>query len=665
MAAFGRRHLGAVALLVATAACSGQSGDVSGTEPAAGIARIALSAAPIDVVRVVATIAAPDMSPITTDLWNDGGGGWSTVIPAIPAGPDRTATLEAFDASGLLAYTGSASGIVIIGGQLNSVTIFLQPVNPPPTFYNTVPFISAIVVSANPVETGMAINLRVDAYDPDPGDALTFQWTASDGQLSSPLSASTAWTAPGYEGPQFFTVVVWDSSGAAADFSFPLNVIGPPAYGDLLINARLAQWPIVSDVSAYPTRIPPVPGATVSLSSFAWNPDGDPLFPQWSSTCAGSFSDPWAPATTFMLAGVPVDGRCEFVVAVTEPSGAVAFGTVVVPVAPPPPVVIGGGISPAVPVSGSLSCTTASSNTGRKAAVDAAGTVYVGMLCQGQAFVATSSDGGQAYTPALPLPFTNVGELALQGAGPGVAHAVAIENGLLVLSTTFDGGRSWSAPAMLGDGVGAWQVSVAVLGDAVIVQAPGPIGMRVYRVVPGGPTGWTDLAIPVAFGDVLADARTGSVWIVTDTPDLHLAVSRNGGATFEPEIMPPPPGIAYYSDWAIGGGQIFVIGSAGGDVLFRIPTDAPTTSTPVAGFIDSPGMSTRAVAANEAGDAYVVSQSMGGVALQRLASGAAMADPPRMLATEGTFPGVAAGPGSSAVVVYTVGQTVYASVQSF
>ena len=66
------------------------------------------------------------------------------------------------------------------------------------------------------------------AQDPD-GDALTYQWTAAAGTLTSPTARQTPWTAPNQPGPVQFTVTVNDGKGGTANATTTIKVIRPTA----------------------------------------------------------------------------------------------------------------------------------------------------------------------------------------------------------------------------------------------------------------------------------------------------------------------------------------------------------------------------------------------------------------------------------------------------
>lgn len=78
------------------------------------------------------------------------------------------------------------------------------------------------------VEIGRTSTVSADAQDPD-GDPLTYRWTNAAGQLASPTSRQSSWTAPMQPGPVSFTVTVNDGRGGSASDPVTVQVVQPPA----------------------------------------------------------------------------------------------------------------------------------------------------------------------------------------------------------------------------------------------------------------------------------------------------------------------------------------------------------------------------------------------------------------------------------------------------
>jgi len=76
------------------------------------------------------------------------------------------------------------------------------------------------------VEVGKTSTVTADARDPD-GDALTYQWRANSGSVTSPTNRVTPWTAPNQVGPVPITVTVDDGHGHQASATVTINVVAP------------------------------------------------------------------------------------------------------------------------------------------------------------------------------------------------------------------------------------------------------------------------------------------------------------------------------------------------------------------------------------------------------------------------------------------------------
>jgi|GEM_PF-5977382 len=318
-------------------------------------------------------------------------------------------------------------------------------------------------------------------------------------------------------------------------------------------------------------------------------------------------------------------------------------------------------------VSGTMNCTTANSNTGRKAAVDALGRFYVVMRCGGAVHVSVSVDRGHSWVGPIPLGITNAAEVAIEGGPTGVAYVVATASpGVVLFTRTIDGGASWEAPRNLGAAANA-TVSVDSRGDALYISVSrGGIGVRVLRNFARGANDFsvTDVDQPNAFFDVLVDKISGDVFSVTDSPAFRISRSSDQGTTFGP--VSSPPGQAFFSDWTGSNGFIYVTGTNGDNNVDVIPMSAPGTSTQVPGLPTDVGSgSLRTIDADALGNGYIATQRQtGDIQLDRMLVGATL-----ILAADvrtvgpGAVPAVAALPSNGgALVAYTNGTSVYASV---
>jgi cysteine-rich repeat protein len=335
--------------------------------------------------------------------------------------------------------------------------------------------------------------------------------------------------------------------------------------------------------------------------------------------------------------------------------------------------------TPPVKISGTLSCTTATANAARKIAIDGSGTIYAVMKCGGIAEVVVSTDRGLSFSAPLDLSTglsaAPVFEVAVATGPSGVAYvAILLANGPVFLRTTQDRGATWAAAIPIGTTTNSTAgLSLQSFNDAIYIGFASSGGVSVARNYNRGVGVFatTPVAMGVTFFDLVFDSRLGTLAVCADTPVFHVRVSSDAGVSFAAEVN--PPGAVFFSDWAIGNGQIFASGGNfffppfNASFLFIIPADAPSTSTFVAGLPEVSTPQTRSLAADDAGNAFVASQLDGGsVQLDRLAAGATTFDAPRAVDATGGSPIVAALPGNlGAAVVYTIGTEVWATVQAY
>jgi cysteine-rich repeat protein len=331
-----------------------------------------------------------------------------------------------------------------------------------------------------------------------------------------------------------------------------------------------------------------------------------------------------------------------------------------------------------VKISGDLSCTTAVANAARKIAVDGSGTIFAAMRCGTTADVVVSTDRAHTFSDPLDLSTglgtAGVAQVAVASGPSGVGYvAIMLTNGQVFLRTTQDRGATWSAGALIGTATSTTAgLSLASFNDDIYIGFRSSTGIAVARNHQRGTGAFaiTNVTMSITFFDLVFDVRLGTLAVTGDTPTFHVRVSSDAGVTFAPEVN--PPGSEFFSDWTIGNGTIFVSGTrnTGTDNsvnLFRIPSSAPTTSMAVAGLPSVSASQTRSVAADDTGNAFIASQlNGGGVRLDRLAAGATAFDTPRLIDPAGGSPIPSPLPGGSgAAVIYTVGTTVWVTIQTY
>ncbi len=99
---------------------------------------------------------------------------------------------------------------------------------------DSAPIITAVVAAPDSVGTGQSTVLFVSAYDPN-GDAMTYQWSATSGTLSTPTMAVTNYTPPSGIGLYQISVTVTDNDGnATGTVTVGVNTYVPAVYPSFL-----------------------------------------------------------------------------------------------------------------------------------------------------------------------------------------------------------------------------------------------------------------------------------------------------------------------------------------------------------------------------------------------------------------------------------------------
>ena len=207
-----------VAALVLFACGTGE--DNGGTLGAVGIgaADVSVPLEISDIDSVVVTVSAPDIpTPIVANLAVIGDIA-TGLIAAIPAGVDRTFSVHAY-VGAVLVCTGSTT-VEIVADARASVSIVLDCSVPPPSTgeaevvadFNFPPEIVSVSAAPSPVVVGGTVDLEVVATDPNPGDTLTYLWSAVDGTFDVTDAAAVVWTAPSVAGNYDVTIEVSDGT---------------------------------------------------------------------------------------------------------------------------------------------------------------------------------------------------------------------------------------------------------------------------------------------------------------------------------------------------------------------------------------------------------------------------------------------------------------------
>ncbi|SEU38238.1 Kelch repeat-containing protein [Stigmatella erecta] len=279
------------------------------------------------VTRVSVIASASDFEPLSTDL-TASGGTWSGTLGIIPAGTLRTFRAQAFGDGGTLLFEGSVSGITITAGQTALVALLLQEVNPGPPFQNEAPLIGSLAASTTSVPVGGSLTLAVTAHDPNPGDTLTYAWTATGGTFSTASTASTSWTAPASSGIQTLTLTVTDPGGLSSTAAVAIHVLQDEQQGSAQLSVTFNRFPSVTAMAASPTLL--AVGQATSVSATASDPESDALTYAWTASCSGTWTTPSAASAQFTPSDLPTGAcnNCRLTVAVTDGRGGSTTGSV-------------------------------------------------------------------------------------------------------------------------------------------------------------------------------------------------------------------------------------------------------------------------------------------------------------------------------------------------
>ena len=317
-------HLMLALGLALLAGCAAPSSNTGSAQFAVSVPQT-LSAS---VSRLSVTAIAADFPSVSVDLVSTSGV-WGGTLGNLPAGSHRTFLAQAFDASGTLLFEGSASGVSVSAHQTTLVAITLQQLNAPPPFQNEAPLIGSLTAPATSVAVGSSLSLVATAQDPNPGDTLSYAWTATAGSFSSASAASTSWTAPTAPGFQTLTFTVTDSQGLSSSIALTVYVTPDAMQGNSAqLSISFNRFPQVASIGASRTQL--VVGQATAVSASVSDLDGDSLSYSWSASCSGSWSNASSHAAQFIPDALPAGdcNNCRLTVAVSDGRGGQTTGSV-------------------------------------------------------------------------------------------------------------------------------------------------------------------------------------------------------------------------------------------------------------------------------------------------------------------------------------------------
>lgn len=324
-----------------------------------------------------------------------------------------------------------------------------------------------------------------------------------------------------------------------------------------------------------------------------------------------------------------------------------------------------------------LECEANELDQGRKAAVDVAGRLYVLMNCNGDLYVASSSDRGLTWSPPVNTGLDDAASSAIEGGLDGVAYVTAVnDRAELTFVSTQDGGTNWEAPRTLLTGLGGLHVSLDAFDDSVYIAVVKDVTvdnetLTVLRNSAAGEGEFLsqDVAVKTFIHDVAVDKTTGQVMVMGDNPVLEVRLSSDFGATFGTSWTLPDHTLLW-ADWAAANGNIYVTG-----IESRMYVLSASDLVPVPRLIEGLPIvpmeepaQPRSIDADNNGNAYIATAMYPGVRLDRWVSTQEEvkdADSVNLSDMGGQVSVAALPTNNGALVVYTVFDEVFAAVEVY
>lgn len=237
----------------------------------------------------------------------------------------------------ILAFRSPTNAVALTraGFQLG---LLLQQVAPPDQYLNTAPVVNSLAASAFtadsfadgtlvPPVTPQVVNIAASVADPDAGDILSFQWTASPavGAFGNAVAQNTTWTPPANAtGETTLTLTVTDLRGAKASASILVRYQPNAGTGVLQVVISFNNAPDVTDifltdpVSGALVDMQLAPNEAVDVSVAAIDPDGDALGYAWTATCGGGAPVALGTTATVAFTAPATEQACVLAVTVTD-----------------------------------------------------------------------------------------------------------------------------------------------------------------------------------------------------------------------------------------------------------------------------------------------------------------------------------------------------------
>jgi hypothetical protein len=283
--------VGALAGLVALAACSSGSGNEGNPEPGIeGEAQVSvkgLSAYEIQSMVVTAHPAgttkalaySPDAGTFTGTLVLPTGtqtltaNGYAYVYSSDGGTPDGGPFQDAGTTSGLTLVASGTATATITANTTTAVAMRIYDLTPPRPQPDIAPYIHSVTASRTNVQVNESVALSVVAEDLD-GDALSYLWTSdcASGSFSNRTAATTSW-ASSTPGACNISVAVTARGQTVTDSQLSVVVFagGPDAgTGGAQVNGEYIPRPMVYGISLFNSS-GTIPYSTVSRYGSAAN----------------------------------------------------------------------------------------------------------------------------------------------------------------------------------------------------------------------------------------------------------------------------------------------------------------------------------------------------------------------------------------------------------
>jgi hypothetical protein len=233
----------------------------------------------------------------------------------------------------------------------------------------------------------------------------------------------------------------------------------------------------------------------------------------------------------------------------------------------------------------------ADSNTSRKLAVGADGTIYALFRSQTNGIrIAKSVDRGQSFGPSVRVDDDGEAEIAI--ANDGDLHVTWIKAGNAVHKVSHDGGATFSSEVTVGPATSA---HMAVDGDYVYVIPRN--GASVYRSTDDGATfAPTSTGGSYAFADIFVDYLSHDVIAVVDNPSVYYFKSTDYGQSFTAAIATGKSVMFSVGALSITDNARYLFMAGSGTNLERLDIDTATYTT--LGVNATAGSTTRSLSAD-------------------------------------------------------------------